>query len=246
MARARAPLRGVLSTYMIVSVAVFGVTQLEALPGIGRYVHLVVAAIFLLTSMRLSRDDPTHYGVGLEGVLEPATNDRPEGPLGLFGLGRAIRRALPSAAIETGVAVGIAALVFPLYALGYYWWNQPTQDFSLTLPPAIMSFALAQLVVVALPEEAFFRGYLQTALTDLESNRVRLLGVELAPGAWVLQAVLFAAIHFIVDPHPARLAVFFPALLFGWARAWRGGIGAALALHAMSNLYSDILVRSWL
>jgi membrane protease YdiL (CAAX protease family) len=57
---------------------------------------------------------------------------------------------------------------------------------------------------------------------------------------------LFAAIHFLVEPHPARLAVFFPALLFGWTRAWRGGIGAALVLHAMSNLYSEILARSWL
>jgi membrane protease YdiL (CAAX protease family) len=72
------------------------------------------------------------------------------------------------------------------------------------------------------------------------------LGVELALGAWVLQAALFAAIHFMVEPHPARLAVFFPALLFGWTRAWRGGIGAALTLHAMSNLYSEILARSWL
>jgi len=100
--------------------------------------------------------------------------------------------------------------------------------------------------VVALPEEAFFRGYLQTALSDLQKTRRRILGVELAPLAWLLQAILFAAIHFIVEPQPARLAVFFPALLFGWTRAWRGGIGAALALHAMSNLYSEILARSWL
>jgi membrane protease YdiL (CAAX protease family) len=35
-------------------------------------------------------------------------------------------------------------------------------------------------------------------------------------------------------------------LLFGWVRAWRGGVGAAIALHAMSNLYSEILARSWL
>jgi membrane protease YdiL (CAAX protease family) len=83
-------------------------------------------------------------------------------------------------------------------------------------------------------------------LSDVEKKRVRILGVELAASAWVLHAGLFAAIHFMVDPHPARFAVFFPALLFGWTRAWRGGIGAALALHAMSNLYSEILARSWL
>ena len=77
-------------------------------------------------------------------------------------------------------------------------------------------------------------------------RRVSVLGVELAPGAWLLQAALFALVHFLVEPHPARLAVFFPGLLFGWLRARRGGVGAAIALHAMSNLYSEILARSWL
>jgi membrane protease YdiL (CAAX protease family) len=209
-------------------------------------VHLAVAAVFLLTSIRLTRDDPAHHGVALGGLLEPATDDRSPGPLGLFDLGRAIARALPSAAIELGVAIGVGAVVFPLYAMGFYWWNEPATGFSLAFPPNISSFVLAQLIVIALPEEAFFRGYLQTALSDLTAKRQRVLGVELALGPWVVQAALFGAVHFMVEPHPARLAVFFPALLFGWTRAWRGGIGAAIALHAMSNLYSEILARSWL
>ena len=49
-----------------------------------------------------------------------------------------------------------------------------------------------------------------------------------------------------VDLQPARLAVFFPALLFGWLRALRGGIGAPAALHVLCNLLSDLLARSWL
>ena len=246
MAHARASLRQVLWVYALVCVAVFAVTRLEPLAGVGQYVHLVVAAIFLLTSIRLTRRDPEHFGVALGGLLEPTTDDQPAGPLGLFDLGRAIRKALPSAAVELGTADGIGAVVFPLFAVGLYWWNQPAGDFSLVLPPNIASFAIAQLIVIALPEEAFFRGYLQTSLSDLTNKGVRVLGVELAPGGWLLQAALFAAIHFLVEPHPARLAVFFPALLFGWTRAWRGGIGAALVLHAMSNLYSESLARSWL
>ena len=232
--------------YALVCASVYAVTRLESVAVVGQYVHLVVAAIFLLASIRLTRIDPSHFGVALGGLLEPPTDDRATGPLGLFDLGRAIRDALPSAAVELGVALGIAAVIFPLYAFGFYWWNQPAAGFTLTLPPNATSFVLAQLIVVALPEEAFFRGYLQTALSDLEANRLRVLGVKLAPRAWVLQAILFAAIHFIVEPQPARLAVFFPALVFGWTRGWRGGIGAALALHAMSNLYSEILARSWL
>jgi hypothetical protein len=246
MAPTRPSLRQILRVYALVCVAVFAVTRLEPLAVMGQYVHLAVAAVFLLTAIRLTRGDPAHYGVALGGLLEPATDDRPVGPLGLFDLGRAIRKALPSAARELGVATGIGAVVFPLYAIGFYWWNEPAGNFSLALPPNVASFVLAQLIVVALPEEAFFRGYLQTALTDLTKKRQRLFRVELALGAWVLQAALFAAVHCLVEPHPARLAVFFPALLFGWTRAWRGGIGAALTLHAMSNLYSEILARSWL
>ncbi len=246
MAPAHPLLRQILRVYALVCVAVFAVTRLESLAIVGPYVHLAVAAVFLLTAIRLTRGDAAHYGVALGGLLEPADDDRPVGPLGLFDLGRAIRKALPSAVRELGVAIGIGAVVFPLYALGFYWWNEPTGNFSLTLPPNVASFVLAQLVVIALPEEAFFRGYLQSALSDLTERRRRVFGVELALGAWVLQAALFAAVHFMVEPQPARLAVFFPALLFGWTRAWRGGIGAALTLHAMSNLYSEILARSWL
>ncbi len=246
MTNARASVGRILGVYVLVCFAVFGATRLEHVPVIGEYVHLVVAAIFLLTSIRLTRGKIAHFGLALGGLLESPTDDRPRGPLGLWDLARALRSALPSATKELGVAVGIAAIVFPVYAIGYYWWNEPTQSFSLTLPPELGGFALAQLVIVALPEEAFFRGYLQTALSDAEPQRVRVLGVELAPAAWVVQAALFAFVHLMVEPHPARLAVLFPGLLFGWVRSWRGGIGAAMALHAMSNLYSEILSRSWL
>lgn len=246
MAATRTAARRILWVYVAVCIAVFAVTRLEGLPPLGQYVHLAVSAIFLLTSIRLTRSDPRHYGVALGGLMEPATDAQSAGPLGLLDLGRALARAIPSALTETLAALGVAALVFPLYAAGYYAWNEPSGEFSLTFPPAMASFALAQLIVVALPEEAFFRGYLQTSLSDLGKTRVRLLGVSLSPSAWLIQAVLFAAIHFLVDPNPARLAVFFPGLMFGWVRAWRGGIGAALALHALSNLYSEILARSWL
>ena len=246
MPETRAPARSILWVYVAVCIGVFAVTRLESLPGIGPYVHLAVAAIFLLTAIRLTRSDPAHYGVALGGLMEPANDGRPVGPLGLFDLGRALLRAAPSAVTETLVAFAIAAVVFPLYAAAYYWWSQPADAFSLTLPPRAAGFALAQLIVVALPEETFFRGYLQTSLADIEGKRIGVLRVKLAPLAWVTQAALFAFIHFVVDPNPARLAVFFPALLFGWTRAWRGGVGAAVMLHAMSNLYSEILGRSWL
>lgn len=239
-------LRRPLIVYLAVCVAVFAATRLEPLPVIGQYVHLIVAAIFLLTAVRLARGRIQHYGLSLGGLLVPPTDDEPRGPFGLWDLGRALVAALPSAVRELGVAAVVGIVVFALYTVGFWWWNQPTRAFALTWPPEVGALILAQLVIVSLPEEAFFRGYLQTALSDAESRRVRVLGVELAPVAWVAQAILFSLVHLFSEPHPARLAVVFPALLFGWVRVWRRGIGAAIALHAMSNLYSEILSRSWL
>ena len=95
------------------------------------------------------------------------------------------------------------------------------------------------------PEEAFFRGTLQTRLQDHWAAERSLFGVRLSVRAWLLSAALFALVHFVSIPDPARLAVFFPALLFGLLRAWRGGIGAAILLHALSNLLSEVLQRSW-
>lgn len=243
---AAASLKTPLTVYLAVSATVFAATRLDRVPVVGEYVHLIVAAAFLLTAIHLTRGRVTHYGLSLGGLLVPPSDDRPRGPLGLYDLARAIREAIPSALRESGIALGVAVVVFGFYTLGFWLWNEPTRPFTLTWPPDLGAFVLAQLLIVALPEEAFFRGYLQTALSDAEPHRIRLLGADLAPAAWVAQAVLFSLIHLFSEPHPARLAVVFPALLFGWVRAWRRGIGTAVALHAMSNLYSEILARSWL
>ena len=221
-----------MAVYLFVAVAAFVITRFQGVEIVGEYTHLAVAALFLVMGVSLAKGNLRHYGVALGGLIEPPTDDRPAGPLGLWDLGRAIVAASPSALRELGVAVLVAAVIFPIFAVGFYYWYEPIRAFHFTLPADFTALALAQLLVVALPEEAFFRGFLQTSLTDLESSRVRVLGVALAPKAWLLQAALFALIHVVVEPYPSRLAVFFPALLFGWLRQWRGGIGAAMVLES--------------
>ena len=241
----RSSLRELFVVYLVACLACFAITRLEGHATVGPYVNLVVAALFLILSVRLARGDLRHYGIELGGLLSPADGGEP-GPFGLYDLARAIKTALPHGIRETAVAVALAAVTFPPFAVGFWLWHQPVEPFVLQWPPEVVSFTLAQLVMVALPEEAFFRGYVQTTLFDVEQRRVRLLGASVAPVTLVLQAVLFALVHFIVDPNPARLAVFFPGLAFGWLRALRGTIGAAIAFHALCNLFSEVLARSWL
>jgi membrane protease YdiL (CAAX protease family) len=100
--------------------------------------------------------------------------------------------------------------------------------------------------VVGLPEEALFRGYVQTRLVDVLPATVTVRRIRIPWLAIVVQAALFGLVHFAVDLDPSRLSVFFPGLLFGVIRSARGGIGAAVFFHAFCNLYSDVLVRGWL
>ncbi len=98
--------------------------------------------------------------------------------------------------------------------------------------------------MIALPEEAFYRGYLLTALDDIWPPARRLLGARVGLGLVVSSAV-FALGHLLTEFNPSRLAVFFPALVFGWLRARTGGVGAAILFHAFCNLFASYLARGY-
>jgi membrane protease YdiL (CAAX protease family) len=116
--------------------------------------------------------------------------------------------------------------------------------FSFRLPESLALALVLQLLVVALPEELFYRGWLQTAWSRLEPGRgVTVLGARLGHGFFATQA-LFAAGH-LVSGQPWRLATFFPGLLFGWLRARTGSVVAPVVAHALSNLLIQTLERSF-
>ena len=101
-----------------------------------------------------------------------------------------------------------------------------------------------QALVVALPEEAFYRGYLLTTLKRQDRHHVRVFGVPVGMSL-VWSSALFAIGHFVTEPYPARLAVFFPALLFGWLRLRTGGIGSGVLFHVVCNTFASLLGRGY-
>ena len=115
---------------------------------------------------------------------------------------------------------------------------------ALRLPPRFALTALNQLVVVAIPEEIFFRGYLLVRLERVWRPTRRLWGAPVGQ-ALLVSSALFALGHLIVVPSPQRLAVFFPALVFGWMRGRTGSIAAGATFHALCNVVADVLHTSY-
>ena len=115
---------------------------------------------------------------------------------------------------------------------------------TLRLPPDFWQQALGQLVVVAIPEEVFYRGYLLGRLEQAIPSKRQLWG---APIGWalLLHAGLFGLGHFLVDFNPLRLGVAIPALLFGVLRGTTGSIVAPVIVHTSANLLMLVVDRSF-
>lgn len=104
----------------------------------------------------------------------------------------------------------------------------------------ILLWILTQLFFIALPEEYFYRGYLQTRLKQALAARDTKPWMGRPATAIVLTSLLFGLGHLLVPVAGSlwlsRMSVFFPSLLFGWLRERTGTIVAPMVYHAGCNL----------
>lgn len=201
----------------------------------------VVAIVFLTFtfSLCLRGDEAQIYGLSLGGLMDRSPIDA--------------KRLLGDTATAVKWALGVSAVVLPLFGWGFAFWYEPDLDFSWARVGAtydakttgtFVDLCLGHLLVVALPEEAFFRGYVQSALDERWGTPHFLLGARVG-WAFVATSALFALGHLLATPYPARLAVFFPSLLFGWLRNRTGGIGASVLFHAICNVVAAVLAAGY-
>lgn len=237
----RQKLREALLVYAAVSLALLALSSLTRVwAGASDYLYLGFPALFLLVpTFIVSRRNDDYGAYGL--VATPYRKN-----LAYFA--------------------ALSALVFPLFIGGYAlfyrlvcagvaaghdaipaFYRAVCARFDgswaigrLRLDWAFVDRAAGQLIQTALPEEYFFRGYLQTRLEQVWPARWRVAGGGIGK-ALVVTSLLFALGHVIVDFRPLRLAVFFPSLLFGWLRSATGSIGAAVLFHACCNILIDVL-----
>lgn len=208
------------------------------IPLVGNLGSALVAVTFLYAPVAvaaLRREDLVDYGFTL---------DRP---------GRGIRWGLT-----------YVAIIAPIFALGYLafyevvcspHWKElrelaPMQSCKAYLglahvhAPALTwklaEFVAVQIVVVALPEELFFRGCLHELLERRFPPTRRILGGGVGV-ALLLSSAAFALVHLPKDGDPRALATFFPGMVFGWMRSSTRSIVGPVIAHASSNILVQIL-----
>ena len=128
------------------------------------------------------------------------------------------------------IGLGVSAAVLLIYIAVLYGYGLYSGR-SLVFNRLSYPFILVQLLLVALPEEAFFRGYLQRML----GNTVK--GV-------VAVSFLFALAHFLTlclagDGSSAcgqAVLTFFPSLVMGYLYMATGTLWASVIFHFLANL----------
>jgi membrane protease YdiL (CAAX protease family) len=228
-----------LYAYAIVAALVAGLVHINVdVPGIGHLGSALVAVTLLYTPVivaHLRKEDLHDYGFRTD----------PVGRGILFG-------------------GGFILIVFPLFAFGYFAFYEIVcsphwKELRGLAPPgackayrglaalhgprldlALAKFVAVQVVVVALPEELFFRGCLLELLERRFPPKRRWLGGGVGL-ALILSSAAFAVIHLPRDGDPRALATFFPGMVFGWMRSSTRSILAPVIAHSSSNIVVRIL-----
>lgn len=137
--------------------------------------------------------------------------------------------------LGTGLLASLVLLT-PYFVAFYIWSGSPDVHFpgwhgSIRW----LKFCLFQVFYIALPEEFFFRGYLQTRLNQVLGRPYVLLGARIGGGLFVATAV-FMLLHLVYAVNLWTLGILVPALIFGWLREKTGSITASTVFHALSNI----------
>lgn len=97
----------------------------------------------------------------------------------------------------------------------------------------VLDVFTVMVLVAALPEEWFFRAYLQKRL----GNSV---------AAVLVVSLMFSLMHFITHSFTSTWLVFIPSVFFGWIYKQTSDLVLVVLLHALSNLVYYIYLESYI
>ncbi|UCE48379.1 MAG: CPBP family intramembrane metalloprotease, partial [Phycisphaerales bacterium] len=147
------------------------------------------------------------------------------------------RIQIPTTLVVLG---GTCIAVFPIAFCGL--WVLKSYNIALPLPSALprepgwVGWLFYQFMYVAVAEEVFFRGYLQSNILRLAQP---LIEQRLRLKQWVsivLSAVCFAIVHVIVQGRFTAALTFLPGLVLGWLFIRTRSLLAPILFHGLANV----------
>lgn len=146
-----------------------------------------------------------------------------------------------------GIFLLWVVIIFPPYIFLAHFWMIHVFHFEQFHFAPLSIFGrnfLHQFFIVALPEEFYFRGYLQSHFNRALAPRWNVLGAKLG-WSWILTAAVFALAHILITSRWWDFSIFFPALLFGYLRERTQSITVPVFMHAFSNCFMFWFVESY-
>ena len=180
---------------------------------VGPYLYVLVPAIFIyvpIAVILIRKASPGAYGITL---------NRPF--------------------LSLKIALVTSLVVLPSFALAFHVYTRTL--FGTTIHPALPNLdtffrlSVQHFLCIALAEEIFYRGYIQSRMNAVWKRPRRILGAPVGMGL-IYANLLFAIGHPLVRGDVASLATFFPGLLFGWLRERCDSVLASTLFHGACNL----------
>jgi membrane protease YdiL (CAAX protease family) len=142
-------------------------------------------------------------------------------------------------------AVFTVVTLVPFYVGNHIFETQFLgRQLSVAMPVAFGGRIVAEVLAVALPEEFFYRGYLQRRLEESTGTPWRVLGVQVGWGT-LAASLLFVLAHTLVAPAWWHVGILVPAVTFAWLRNKTGSILAPTLYHAVCNLTMAVAQTSY-
>lgn len=197
--------------------------------------------------IRRSEENPKTYGLHFYWNLEANYQSK------LANSSELEKRIFDAKSFSTDLllAIIVSLMTLPLYAIGYHlivMWLANKHGYQLSFHLHfsfdVASSLFTNIFLIALPEEVFYRGFLQTRLLRLWPNRANFLGFPLGR-AILLTSLLFALGHFAGEYSLTRLAPFFPALMFSMLAYRSRSILGAVIFHGICNSFSVYLANCY-
>lgn len=201
--------------WLVTLLAIRGVVALHD-AGIHEVILALVPVLFMyvpVVYLRRRGEDPDALPLALPRLKDPVWRE---------------------ALLLNAVFIGIIAL--PFVGL-YHGWQTLVMGtaYEGTWPSQPLMLMGYHLFFVAIPEEMYYRGFMQSRLEQVWDRRWNVFGVAMGPG-WLLTCVLFAFGHSIVILQWWHFAIIVPSLAFGWMRSKTNDVVAGALFHAWCNI----------